>query len=279
MNTLVLSGGGMRGIFLLGSLHYYYTETDTLHAISTYSGTSIGAVICVLLAVGYTPFEIFQKVHMVKDLLNFELQDLIACKDRYGLKSITPIIDVVMRLVHARYPDLHTLGDVLQATARHMYVCVTNLSREQVVYLNSRDHPDVPLELALRMSCNLPGMFSKIENNGEYMVDGGVIDNTPISPVDHPGTRALVMRLAYDPFHPDTGSFLEYMYRCISVGSKHKFKNDLEHFTGHIDVLNIVDNNSSAVDFGLTLSHARKQFDSGYNQAFNHDLLNELDID
>lgn len=276
MNTLVLSGGGMKGLLLLGGLHYLYTETDDMHAISTYSGTSVGAIICVLLVVGYTPFEIFQKTHSIRDFVQFDLNDVLMCKERYGLISNEKIVDMAMCMVHEKYPHIQTLGDVFTCTARTLHVCVTNLTQERVMYLNPTDNADVPLELALRMSCNLPGVFTRIEYEGDYMVDGGVVDNTPITPVNYPSTRAIVMRLVYDKFHPQTSSFLEYMYRCIRVGSKDKFEYDLSIFTGHVQLIGIVETNYSTVDFTMTLSSARRQFDDGYQQTFRQSLENEL---
>ena len=64
-NTLVLSGGGIKGLLILGALQYLY-ETGKLQKknIRKYIGTSIGAIINVLLIIGYEPKEIV--AHIVK---------------------------------------------------------------------------------------------------------------------------------------------------------------------------------------------------------------------
>ena len=56
-DTLVLSGGSTKGIIILGSLQYLY-DNFYLSKIKNYIGTSSGAIICFLLAIGYTPIEI-----------------------------------------------------------------------------------------------------------------------------------------------------------------------------------------------------------------------------
>src|SRR3990170_8230654 len=56
-NTLVLSGGSIKGCCLLGALQYFY-DKGQLSNITKYVGTSIGAIICYLLAIGYTPLEL-----------------------------------------------------------------------------------------------------------------------------------------------------------------------------------------------------------------------------
>ncbi len=54
--TLVLSGGAMRGVYLLGALNGLKIK---INKISTFIGISSGSIICFLLSIGYTPYEIF----------------------------------------------------------------------------------------------------------------------------------------------------------------------------------------------------------------------------
>ena len=55
--TLVLSGGGVKGILMLGAIQYMI-DNRLLEKTTTYIGTSVGAMIGYLLAIGYTPIEI-----------------------------------------------------------------------------------------------------------------------------------------------------------------------------------------------------------------------------
>ena len=56
-NTLILSGGGIRGFGLLGSLQFLLLN-NYLHNIRKFIGTSIGAIVAVFIIVGYDPTEI-----------------------------------------------------------------------------------------------------------------------------------------------------------------------------------------------------------------------------
>jgi predicted acylesterase/phospholipase RssA len=58
---LCISSGGMKGLYYLGVLDYYY-EKKLLDNVKYYAGTSIGSLICLLLIIGYTPKEIFQNI-------------------------------------------------------------------------------------------------------------------------------------------------------------------------------------------------------------------------
>jgi predicted acylesterase/phospholipase RssA len=55
--AIVLSGGGLKGFGLLGGLQYMVDSKRFVDDVLFYSGTSIGAVICYFLAIGYTPIE------------------------------------------------------------------------------------------------------------------------------------------------------------------------------------------------------------------------------
>jgi len=55
-NAIVMAGGGMKGFGLLGAMQYMI-DNKLIENVKYYSGTSIGAVICYFLAIGYTPIE------------------------------------------------------------------------------------------------------------------------------------------------------------------------------------------------------------------------------
>ena len=59
IHTLVLSGGGINGIVHLGALKYL-DEINILQNITTFIGTSIGAIISGLFVIGYTIDELFE---------------------------------------------------------------------------------------------------------------------------------------------------------------------------------------------------------------------------
>lgn len=274
VNTLVLSGGGVKGISILGALHYLSNETKYLNCIQTYSGTSIGAVICILLSVGYTPLEIFSKLHFIENILETNISAILQIHERFGLASNESFIDIILNLVQAKFPQMWTLGELYQLTQKTVYVCVVNLSREEVMYISHLTHPDMPIHLVLRMSCNLPGIFTKITWNDELYVDGGVVDNLPLQPVDVEGNVILSLRLNRDAVKKaDDIGFIEYFYRIASLGSRfyqttmiNSIHHELHHFT-------LTNKDCNVVGLHMTLEEKRVLFDEGYEQ------LNYLIID
>ena len=58
INNLILSGGGIKGISLIGAIEYLY-EKNYMNNINTILGTSIGSIIGYLIIIGYTPEELY----------------------------------------------------------------------------------------------------------------------------------------------------------------------------------------------------------------------------
>ena len=73
-------------------------------------------------------------------------------------------------------------------TLEHMYrftrieckfVC-TSLTRRCRVYLSHETHPHLRVVDAIAASCCIPGVFRPICIEGEYMVDGNLLESTPV---------------------------------------------------------------------------------------------------
>ena len=59
IDTICISGGGIKGFCFIGALNYLISKNYIyIKNINNWCGTSIGAVICFLLSIGYTINEI-----------------------------------------------------------------------------------------------------------------------------------------------------------------------------------------------------------------------------
>ena len=62
-NTLIVSGGGIKGFFMLGSLQSLFDkQLLETNQIKKYIGTSVGAIINALIIIGYEPKEILANI-------------------------------------------------------------------------------------------------------------------------------------------------------------------------------------------------------------------------
>jgi predicted acylesterase/phospholipase RssA len=166
------SGGEARG----------YAHVGTLHAIervglrvAEVSGSSIGAFVAALVAVGYSAAEIARLGTTLRrrDFLRYTWPErrLVANLFRRrahrrppGWWSVAPFRRTVARLLgHARFRDLR-LPCTIQAT---------DLTHGRPCWFSGDATPDVEVALAVSASAALPGLMTPVEWNGRLLADGG----------------------------------------------------------------------------------------------------------
>ncbi len=159
---LVLSGGGARGFAHLGVIHAL-NEAGIFPDII--SGTSAGALIGVLYADGYTSKEIL-KLMSIGSRLDFMRPVL----PREGLLQINSIIKILKTNLRAT---------TFQELKIPLFVTATDLNNGKAVYFSSGDLIDPVIA-----SASIPVLFQPVKINGVSYVDGGVLDNLPVRPIE-----------------------------------------------------------------------------------------------
>jgi len=197
------SGGGARGFAHIGVLKVLEEEGLKPNYIS---GSSIGAIIGALYAMGYTPSEIEQLcLGMNWDDLT---RDLHQRKELYiGQKRWLPYGNVEFELNDSWMPQLPSsvfVGnrinlELFRITAAASqtrdfsalpisFVCnATNL-------ISGKPHvfTEGSLMQALRASMSIPSLVKPFEINGDIYIDGGVSQNLPIDLLHQMGAQKVV---------------------------------------------------------------------------------------
>lgn len=155
---LALGGGGGKGSAHIGVL----SVLEELHVpIEVLTGTSIGALVAALYAVGYGPDEIeewFQ--HGARGhIWGFD-------RTRTGLIGTQRLAALLAEAFGAR-----TFAD----TRIPLAVVAVDLHRGREVIMR-----DGPLVDAVLASTALPGLFPPVLRGDEILVDGGVLNNVPV---------------------------------------------------------------------------------------------------
>ncbi|HLN20746.1 MAG TPA: patatin-like phospholipase family protein [Bacteroidales bacterium] len=159
---LVLSGGGARGYAHLGFL-------EALNEAGIYpdviAGTSAGAIAGALYADGYSPREILLFTNSAKrfDLMKPTLP-------RESLLQISGLIKIIQTYLRAK-----TFADLKIP----LYVTATDINNAKAVYFSEGDLLDVIIA-----SASIPVMFPPVRIGESMFVDGGVMDNFPVSAIE-----------------------------------------------------------------------------------------------
>lgn len=179
-NTLVLSGGGVRGFAMLGTLQYLQ-QHRLLNNIKKYIGTSIGAILSVLLIVGYEPSDIiikFIQKNYVKDFGNYSFVNAIKGNGFLSFDLFSKILKEVLLEKMETIPTLKEFDEKFKIT----FTCLTfNYTKKCEEILNSDTFPDLNIIDALRMTSNVPLIFDNFLYEGCYYFDGFLANNLPIN--------------------------------------------------------------------------------------------------
>jgi NTE family protein len=159
---LVLSGGGARGYSHLGVLKALNEEGIFPDVIS---GTSAGAIAGALYADGYKPQEIFKILSK-----NSRLDFMSITLPKEGLMKMTGMIDLMREALRAKtFEDLKV----------KLFVAATDLNNGKITYFSEGE-----LLLPVIASASIPVIFRPVVINNISYVDGGVIDNVPVYPIE-----------------------------------------------------------------------------------------------
>ncbi|MBK7132171.1 MAG: patatin-like phospholipase family protein [Bacteroidales bacterium] len=160
---LVLSGGGARGFAHLGVI-------QALHEAGIYpdvvSGTSAGALAGVLYADGFSPEEILKLMNT-----GSRLDFMRPAMPREGLLQINGIIKILKSNLKAASFDQLKIP---------LYVAATDLNNGKSVYFSKGDLLDPVIA-----SASIPVLFQPVKIKNISYVDGGVLDNLPVYPIQN----------------------------------------------------------------------------------------------
>ena len=205
---LVLSGGGAKGLTHIGIIH---ALEDNGIPIDYVAGTSMGAIVASLYAMGYSPREMVDfiaspefhraytgsldenNLYYIKR--NDPTPEFLTVRANLAADSVAFAPSLPTNLINPVYMNLMFMETFAQPTAACEgdfdkllvpFRCVaSNVYEKRPVIF---DHGD--LGNAVRASMTFPFVFKPIEVEGELAYDGGIFNNFP----------ADVMK---DEFHPD----------------------------------------------------------------------------
>jgi NTE family protein len=194
---LALGGGAAKGIAHIGVLKALEEEHIKVHCVS---GTSVGALVASYFAFG-RPAEsilsICSELNLSK-LIDFTLE-------RGGLFSTDNIREMILR----------DLGDCRIEDANiPLAICATDIETGEQLIFEEGNLADV-----VCASMAVPGLFVPVEIDGRILVDGGLVENVPISPLKKMGAGIIVaVDLSHVGRYPKPENTLDVVANAINIG-------------------------------------------------------------
>lgn len=277
--VLCMSSGALKGLEQLGAIYYFYLNGN-LDAIDTYIGSSIGAIIGTLMALGYSPPEILEVA--VETTLFTDIADLNFTRilDDFGLVSNTTFDDnlakMMMKMIIAKVGKMPTLKEFYEHTKKRVVFCIVSLKDEKEMYADHNSKPDMPLIVALRATSNSPLIFGKLEHQKDFLVDGAVLDPFPILKLDDSHTEILGIAVVDKrEWNHKTLTGLGYYDRIISLPLRRLTELSIASSSSKCYSMVIpVEAEMSMLDSGKNSNVRLDKFLAGYRYAEIHVVRN-----
>ena len=161
-----LSGGAAIGYAHLGLLQ---AAEEAGFKPDCVAGTSMGAIMGMMYAAGYSPQQIRQ---IIKDekMDNLFHVAFPSVPKPGGFVSTSRI----QRILRKYVPD-----NSFESLKTKFYCCASNMETLQAEYHGSGNQ----LVQCVMASAAIPGIFAPVKVNGTYLLDGGIQDHLPVKPL------------------------------------------------------------------------------------------------
>ena len=266
-DSLVFSGGGVKGTAYIGVLKYLQ-ETEKLKNVKRFVGTSAGSIMCTFMSIG-TYYESNRKAgskqfwEVVNELMKEE--KFINFIDNPMLKkaiqddSIAPFTNNILHSIASVSETLDhqyalcdgtiisnffkkalitfglneniTLGELYKETGKHLILVSCSLSYRKAAYFDYKTAPDLPVVDAMRASMAIPFIFKPVKYNNDFFIDGGAVNNYPIDYFDN--------SIIEEDSNPVTLGFILYSKNEILRPKWEMLKNPVDYTSAVFDLIMI----------------------------------------
>lgn len=177
MDTLVLGSGGIKGFCQLGACKAFFEGVVSIEDINVFVGCSVGSILSVMLACGYTPTE------LLGDFLTMDVEGLLRIGNLEDMIKHAGVFDQepIRRYLRASVAKKLTNGDLgfrefYEVTGRDLYIVGVNTDQTEKIVFCRKNTPETPVIEGIVASCSIPFVIQGTELENSIVVDGAAMD-------------------------------------------------------------------------------------------------------
>ena len=264
---LALAGGGVKGAAHIGIIQALEENNIKVDMIS---GTSSGSIVASLYAMGYNAKEML-------NLFNYSAKAMIESNPSYifssmrenkslmvdGMRSGYNIETILNEI--ARYKNIERIGELQLPTIiptvdikdGKEYI-FTNAEMEGEKYIK-----DISVGKAVRASASFPVYFAPLKFEDHIFVDGGVLNNVPISEIKKAGADKVIGVNFFVQDISVRNNMYSIAIRTIDIMSNKIAEKDLKKS----DYTIVIDTGEIRI---LDISKINKCYKRGYEYTMEH---------
>lgn len=222
---VALAGGGLKGVAHIGALKALEELGINIEFIS---GTSSGAMMAALYAMGYSTEEMknitkksykkIVKIHK-RNIIKYALKSIVHRRlELQGMIKGENVEKIVEQ--YAKEKEIYKMSDIkknfaiITADAKTTKKCVfvsKDIKKEKdVEYLSN-----IPIGKAVRSSMSFPAIFTPCEYENYCFIDGGTVDNMPVKElIDMGAEKTIAISFTLDEFTGKENLFSVILRAC-----------------------------------------------------------------
>jgi len=268
INTVVLSGGSIKGLGTLGALQCCL-DNNLLDNVDTYIGTSSGLMIAYLLAIGYTPSELIAFICTNNVFGELQYIDVVSLANGEGGIDFSKISQQLEKLTVDRLGFFVTLGKLREIKGKTLIGSTYNYTEGHVEYLTPDTHPDLPCITAIRMSAGLPFIFEPFKYMNCHYIDGGLADNFGIQLGDVDGRNVLGILIMPEKHEggQDELRGMEFMYNLIFIPVHQIMEYKIAQASDRCKIMRLKMGKFKFFNFSISSKQILDLFSQGYQIA------------
>lgn len=271
---IALAGGGLKGVAHIGAIK---ALQELGLQIDYITGTSSGAMMAALYALGYTPEE-------MKEITKESYKQMIKFKKRVFLKAgikflISKKIEIqgiieggrIEKVVekYAERKEIRKLSDIqkkfamitvdAKTTKKTVLTSTNDINKEKdVEYLSN-----IPIGKAVHASMSFPAIFTPCKYEKYCFIDGGTVDNLPVKTLKDLGaTKTIAISFELDEFKGTENLFSTILRACDIFSMK-----DVKEGQEESDITIKINANQVKL---LQIDDVDKTIQIGYNEVMKN---------
>jgi len=198
--ALVLGGGAARGFAHIGVIRVLEQEKIPIDMIV---GTSVGSLIGALYAHTVNSFELEWTA------FTLERNDVFD----YGIRTVFNGMGAAKGLRLEEFIRSKVAVSNIEDLKIPFAALATDLNQGTRVVLDSG-----PVATAVRASCSIPGVFEPVLHQGNLLVDGGVLENLPVSVAREKGADVVIaVDVSVSVVNRDISNLLDVMVQSVNI--------------------------------------------------------------
>lgn len=266
-----LSSGGIRGIYQLGALQFLY-DKHLLKNTTHFAGTSVGAIIAYLLAIGYTPLEIMQTLIQRDVTFDIKMFNLIQLLDEFAACKFNYFYILLEEMTLQKLGYIPTFKELAVNHGKHFTCTAYNTTYLILQYFDAENEPDMKVIDAIKASCSIPLVFPSVNYKECQFIDGAIANGFPLEKIDNGYRNIIAIFTETDrsnrSYDRRRETLLDYIMFLTHIPARYMNEEKIRKASDKVTFLSIsVNKNIGYLSLRMTSTQKMNMYSEGYYKA------------